>query len=327
MSGNWSLNGVELYEVDVKLKPTALQVQQQFRQVHVPTHMQDDYREALGLSLPSFTISISLLGRGDSKYATLREITDAIDSQEVWTLAAPSDLHVFVYKNFKRAAFSAESWSFDPGHATGKIVLTINATLNGIWIADGGDYAEPLADSFTLSNLAPATYLRGNDGEFTTPLPLLKLRLQVAGYPLAVRLSDLTWATVPVTNTYVEDGITYGDYNMTGFLHPAPVAVNDVGAFHVLSAPYEPAGTFDQASVFNVGGNNSFGIIMRYVVTVGKTIEPGVILPIAANFTYTSGMATAPADTVTANVTATPSIGSTGASITQAFTVSATVTP
>lgn len=231
--GNWALDGIELTDAEVRVAPVSLQVEQSFRQARVPVHADEEFRELLGRDLPQLRISISFLGRGDPKFDVMRAVQDVLDENEVWTLRAPDDKPVFVHKNWKRAVLSADSWSFDAQKATGRITLSIQATVDGVWIADGGTYCEPVIGSFAFIS---GEYHR-DDGVNTGGMPRLELPDQSAGYPQFLK-PDFTYGLPdPVSLRVDGDGKTWKTYNMTGFLTPAPAVSGDVGVYEGCSSP------------------------------------------------------------------------------------------
>lgn len=234
MSGFWRLNGVELTDVGVRVYPTRLTGEQRLRQVRTAQHQGTQDRELVGIDLPSLAIDFSLLGRGDPKFDMLAYIQDILDEDEVWTLDAPSDLSVFVYKNAKRAAMSTDSWALDNKKAIAHIGLTVNATVNGLWVADGGTFCEALSGYFTLQ--AGNTWLR-DDGVVTGIKPLIELPDQSAGYPLATTPAFGSNFLTPTSLRVDEFGRTFKTYDLTGFLVPVPAVAGDVGVYEVCSSP------------------------------------------------------------------------------------------
>lgn len=237
MGGYWRLNGVDLVNANVSIVFNKLTTQQRARQSKVDLHRNGQFREFLGLDLPTGTLTIQFNKRGTPKYDQMAAIQTILETDEVWTLEAPSDRAVFVYKNYKRAAFSFDSWSHDSKQATGTIGLACDFTINGVWAADGGSYCELLTGNFTL--LANGTYLR-DDGVNTGTTPKLRLPAQFSGYPLGVN-SAYQQSQIPISGgTVTVGGLPYEDYTMTGFLWPAPAATGDVGVYEVCQCPSTP---------------------------------------------------------------------------------------
>jgi hypothetical protein len=244
MSTYWALNGVQLIEAEVDIQPTRAPVRRNIRQALEALHGGTEHREKTGKDLPRITIEISFLGAGIEKFEQATIITDILDDDDVWTLEAPEDAPMSIYKDAKRAAFSTVSWTLDPQEATGRITLTIEAIVNGIWIADSGTYRECTSGYFTLQSTGPSVYIR-EDGTNTGATPLVALPLQSTGYPKAIKASDYSEDTPALGSTFVVfiDGgaVVYGNYNMTGYLIPAPSVAGDVGVYKICSSPAEQA--------------------------------------------------------------------------------------
>lgn len=293
MGGFWKLNGIELTAAQVRVVPTRLNTERRVKQVRVDQHDGSQYREKVGLVLPSLSIDIVFGGRGTPKFDEAAYVQQALEDNEVWTLEAPSLLPIYVFKNFKRAAISTESWSFDPGKATGRVTLTVQAVLNGIWIADGGTYCQGVFGTFTK---VTSTTFRNDFTGVVDFLPLLTLPTQTTGYPRAINASY----SYGVPALYSSTGTTQ-TFDMTGFLIPSPTTVGGVGAYEVCSSPAIP-GTASPAPA-GVGG----AIIIPVQVQVAKTVTPGTLIQIVPG------------------VTVAPLVRTTGASITEATTVAPTV--
>lgn len=245
MSVYWALNGVQLVgDVEVDIHPTRAPVRRNIRQALEALHGGTEHREKTGKDLPRITIEISFLGAGIEKFEQATIITDILDDDDVWTLEAPEGAPMSIYKNAKRAAFSTVSWTLDPQEANGRITLTIEAIVNGIWIADNGTYRECTSGYFTLQSTGPSVYIR-EDGTNTGATPLVVLPLQTTGYPKAVKASDYSEDTPALDSTFIVfvDGgaIIYGNYDMTGYLIPAPSTAGDVGVYKICSSPAENA--------------------------------------------------------------------------------------
>lgn len=235
MGGFWRLNGTELTDVGVRVYPTRLTNEQRLRQVRTSIHQGTQDRELVGIDLPTLAVDFTFIGRGDPKFDMLAFVQNILDDDEVWTLEAPSDLPVFVYKNLKRVAMSTDGWNLDNKKAVSSVALAVQATVNGAWIADGGTYCEPTAGWFTFQ--ANGTYLR-NDGVNTGNVPLVRLPEQTGGYPIATELSTFLQMQVPIISTvFMVDGRPYFDFDISQFLHPEPVATGDVGVYELCSSP------------------------------------------------------------------------------------------
>jgi hypothetical protein len=224
------------------------------RQVLEDIHAGTQYREKVGKDLGRLTIEFSFLGRGIGKFYEMTRLTNVLEDDEVWTLEAPSTVPLTLYKNSRRVALSTDG---EPevafSEATGRTSIKVRAIVNGIWIADGGTYAECTSGSFTVNStqviiIPLPVYTRDSDGTVTGLFPVLRLPVQTSGYPLAVRRSDFT-RTVPATigspvAVVNSDGITefYQDYDMTSHIHPTPVAT--VGTSYVYDICSSPSAAF-----------------------------------------------------------------------------------
>ncbi len=240
LSDYWSLNGVNLISSDIEIVPTRAPVRRTVRQSMVAVHGGTESRENVGLDLPRLTFEIVFLGSGIEKFDEANFITQIMDTDDVWTLESPALAPMYLFKTATRIACSTVSWALDPADAHGRIVLTIEAVINGIWIADDGEYEECTGGHFTRN--AGPTYTRQDDTN-TGSTPLVRLPVQSSGYPLAVRASDFARVSPTASGSLVgvlnEDGVTiyYQDYDMTGFLIPAPTATGDVGVYEICSSP------------------------------------------------------------------------------------------
>lgn len=233
MGGFWKLNGIELTAAQVRVVPTRLATDRHVKQAKVDQHDGSQYREKIGLALPNLAIDIVFGGRGTPKFDEAAYVQQVLEDDDVWTLEAPSLLPVYVFKNFKRAAVSAESWNFDPGKATGRVTLAAQALVDGIWVADGGTYCEPIGGHFTLQ--AGGTWLR-DDGVNTGTTPKVRLPQQVFGYALGTN-SAYQVSGVPNVGSVTIGGLPYEDFDVTAFLHPLPTVVGQVGVYDLCSAP------------------------------------------------------------------------------------------
>lgn len=228
MGGFWVLNGLELTAASVSIKPTRLTVDRRVHQAKVNQHDGTQYREKVGMALPTLAIDISFLGRGTAKWAQAAYVKQVLEDNEVWTLEAPSLLPVYVFKTEKRAALATDGWTFDAQKATGRIVLNIQATVDGIWAADGGTYCQATHGSFT--RIAGGQYRRDSDGVVTGTTPVLRVPRQFTNYPQAVN-NVFQRSQPPLLATWTIGGLDYEDYDMSSFLHPAPATEGDVGLY------------------------------------------------------------------------------------------------
>lgn len=235
--GKWKLNGIELGDANTRVEVTSLNNTGTVRQGYQEIHGGSEYREKLGLKLARAKINFIIQGRDqDALHAQVETITDTLDSDEVWTLETPQGRGVSIYKNNTRAALSTDgNWQVEVRGAN-KISLSINAVINGVWIADGGEFCETLTGNFELQSTGPSVYIR-DDGTNTGATPILRVPAQTSGYPLAVRESDFAMAQPTLTDTIVVGGLVYEEYDMTGFLVPEPTSAGDFGLYEVCSSP------------------------------------------------------------------------------------------
>lgn len=233
-AGNWSINGMDLVDVGVRVVPTRLTAEQRLRQVQVAIHDDEDVREMVGADLPTIQVEMQFHGRGDGKFDVLAFVQGILETDEVFTLTAPALKPAFVFKNFKRAALSCEAWTFDSKKATGSVALTFTSIVNGIWITDGGTFCEQVVGHFL--QVTANTYER-DDGVVTALKPLLTLPMQTTGYPQAIK-NDYTTGQPPL---YASDATTQ-TFDMTDYLTPALAGVNSVGVYEVCSSPADPGG-------------------------------------------------------------------------------------
>lgn len=256
MTGIWELNGVKLQDTNVRTVPTGLKYGKSIN--HAKTNLLGGSvdRQRLNKDMASITIEFILLGRGDDKFERLDQIIGVIEDDDVWSLQAPTDASVFAYREEKRVALSTEQWDTDLQRATGAIRLTVQANVEGIWLADGGTYCEIVTGWFDYDG---SNYTRQPDGIGTGTTPLLELPEQTSGYPIGVRASDFAEVVIPgpdsirLETTPTGDTITYESFDMTGFLVPAPATSGDTGRFKVCSSPTD---------AFLSGGEGSLGVLV-----------------------------------------------------------------
>lgn len=296
-AGYWSLNGTDLVDVGVKVVPTRLTAEQRIRQVQVAIHDDEDIREMVGADLPTVVVEMQFHGRGEDKFDVLSFVQGVLESDEVFTLAAPALKPAFVFKNFKRAALSCENWNFDAKKATGSIALTFTSIVNGIWIADGGTYCEGVYGTFTK---ATATTIRNDFTGVVDFLPLLTLPTQTVGYPRAVNTSYSYGVPALYSST-----ATTQTFDMTGFLIPAPVAIGAVGVYELCSSPAIP-GTASPAPG-GVGGN----ILIPVQVQVVRGVVLGTLILTSPNVSVSPLVGTA-GRSIAETVTASPTVDTTG---------------
>lgn len=279
-TGYWQINGVNLTDANVTVQPNKLTAAQKVRQAKSDIHQGTQHRERLGKDLPTISIEIRLLGQGDQKFTQLAFIQGIAEDSDVWTLTAPSGYSVFAYKNYKRVALSADEITIDLQKALGVIVININATVDGIWIADGGDFCQQTYGNFTL--LGPTTYQR-DDGVITGTIPTVELPEQTLGYPLFVRSATYTMGIPNAISVRTDvDGRIYKTYDLTGFLVPAPAAMGDTGVYEGCSSPsgaFLGTGSMPACTGFSADlltGDVPFGLFTTAITTenFSKTIGP-----------------------------------------------------
>lgn len=232
MSCHWRLEGSDLAGANVHAILSGHDYGQEVHSEESPIHAATAHPQKTGLALPRLTIQFSLVGTGDLS-ALAATIANAIEDAEVWTLEAPDDGRTRIFLDEPRIALSTVGFEDDPlgGLARGR--LAVEAIVRGTWIDDGGTFYEEVNGHFTRTGAA--AYTR-QDGVATGSAPLLRLPIQSTGYPLAVEESTLDWVVAPLSGTTVIGGRTYGDYDLTGLLKPAP-AVGEVGLYTVRSSP------------------------------------------------------------------------------------------
>lgn len=279
--GYWKINGIPLTSTTVEVIPTKATTSRRTRQSLVDIHGGEQSRQKVGIDLPVKNIEFTFLGADDDdRHDEKDKVVEILDSDDVWTLEAPSGDSIFAYRTFKRAAFSTNDWADDDldGHA--QAVLAIRATVNGAWIADGGTYEECTSGHFTLQ--ADGTWLR-DDGVNTGSAPTIELPAQSPGYPQAVQASDYSTAVPAFVSMRSEvnlegQSVFHSTYDLTGFLVPTPSAPGDTGVYQVCSSPGRTflAGGVDEAEA----GGVATAAVGEGEVALGDTAsftDPGVM--------------------------------------------------
>lgn len=238
MGTSWKLNGVELTNANVTVLPASFRSSVTVRQDRRKIHDGTEKRTRNGKELSSINVQFDFYGRGNLKYDELDDLLTIVEDEDVWTLEAPSDHIVYLWRNKKRAAMATETVNYSIEKGTQLLTVTISCIVDGIWIADGGSYFQEYNGNI-LRNTATNYDTDGGVADLTgRTVPTIKLPEQTAGYPRAVRESDFAVVQLPAPiSTVLESGVNYAFYNMTGFLFPPLSADGAVGLFEVYSSP------------------------------------------------------------------------------------------
>lgn len=217
------------------------------------------------LPVREFRFAIRRPGDGDF-FAVLRDIVDYLESDDVVYVHAPSLEHSDrAYLDERLAWIVPESWEEEPPEGKGRMFLRVVATVLGIPEAYGGTARKPYHGTITKT----AGGYTDDDGVESAG-PYIELPEQLSGWPKAIRLSDK--ALIQVTTTVGSPRVEYQPsqdgggirnwitYDLTGFLHPAPVSTGDIGLFQLYSNPtaawFEWLGTFSAASLAGIGSQS-----------------------------------------------------------------------
>jgi hypothetical protein len=241
--GIWKLEGTELGDADTDIVVTTTD---RAASISVPTeevYGDTEVWERAGKKLRVVQVTFSIKGRGEVKFDWDTRIMDILENNTAVLLESSQyDDNYRVHDVYRRIYMQPQ------GRISSRIVnaslieVSFTAIILGVPVADGGDYCIPTTGSFTLQSTGPNVWVR-DDGVNTGSLPLLDLPLQETGYPKAVQGSaPFAEGTPPLVSTYTASDpyfgtVTYGRYNMTGFLIPTPSAAGDVGLFQACSAP------------------------------------------------------------------------------------------
>lgn len=242
MPGILKLEGTNLGDVDTDIVVTTTE---RAASVSVPTeevYGDAEVWERAGKKLRIVQMTFAIKGRGELKFDWDARIMDILENNTAVLLESSQyDDNYRVHDAHRRIYIQPQ------GRISSRIVnaslieISFTAIILGVPIADGGDYCTPTTGSFTLQSTGPNVWVR-DDGVNTGSLPLLDLPLQETGYPKAIQASDFQEGVPPLVSTYTTTDpdfgtVTYGRYNMTGFLIPAPSTAGDVGLFQACSAP------------------------------------------------------------------------------------------
>lgn len=234
----WEINGTELTGVNVTVLPDQFRNRTTIRQQTRALVGGSEHRTRINKELPELTIRFDIYGAGDNKYTTLTTILDIIEDDVVWTLKAPDNHTVFVFRNFQRAALSTTSYTQEIKHGTKYMTLSINAIVNGAWLADGGDFVEVYNGYITRNTATDYDTVGGEDDLTARTSPEVKIPEQSAGYPKGYNNSTLAFETITgPASTVVEGGVTYAFYDMTNYVHESLDVDGDVGVFEIHSSP------------------------------------------------------------------------------------------
>lgn len=240
MATVWKLNEWKLTDTTVTVGArkfdTNVSVYQDVRRLNDGTEV----RQRTGKALPSISITFSVFSKAEDHHTTVTRILSILEDDEVWTLDAPSGDSLYVYKEDKRAAFSTESIRIRTHKGRHVTDVEVRALLNGVWIADSGDYYETIHGNATRNT--STDYDTETDhltvGQTGKTVPTIRLPEQTAGYPIGIRESDFAAVQLGApTSTEVVGGQTFEFYDITNFVIPSLAADGDVGLWEIRSSP------------------------------------------------------------------------------------------
>lgn len=280
----WRLNNENLNVADVETFPTRpLSVSRQQRSNRQPTQEEKSSQpreggqeiNAKGWDLPRLTITFELVGKGEAVTDELEFIVNEIETNQIITLEAPSDIPAHVYLNQKRAPLFVESYDNDASEQQAVQKITLQCSVLGQWTQDSGGFCEEQHGHFLQTDSTP-TYER-EDGSTQGDLTIT-LDEQDDGYPEAKNPSTLAWDTLSPISTgsrTLRDGriVETETYDLSGYLFPSdPSTTGDAGLFKICQSP-------------------TFGVLFPVTATVqsGTTVEAISSEPVDATATVASG--------------------------------------
>lgn len=238
MGTSWKLNGVELTTTTVTILPDSFSASVSITQDRRQLHNGSEKRTRAGKLLPTLNIQFDVIGYGEGKFTDLDTILDIVEDDDVWTLEAPSDHAVTVYRSSKRAALATDSIDYTVHHGKSLVTVRLSAIVDGIWISDGGTYCQTFNGNVTRNTASDYDTVGGVEDLTAQTLPLIKLPEQSAGYPKGIHGTTFALTTLDEPVSIEVDGdIVYAYYDLTDFIVSPLTSNGDVGLFEICSSP------------------------------------------------------------------------------------------
>lgn len=239
MTNVWRLDGRDLDDTNVIVKAVQGRMESSKRIALHDTFQGTQVLHNTGRDLPVRTLGFTFLNHGTAEYYdTFDAIADIMDSDGPFVLQAPDDAvsPVKAYKASNHAWVEPSGWDERDQRGRGSITMEAEFVVLGIPQAADASSTDELV--YTGHFTFDGTDYTREDGVNTGTTPLFRVEEQIADYPTATRNSD--FATVdlgaPDSTTNVTDfrgTYTVEDYDMTGFLTPAPASAGDAGLYKV----------------------------------------------------------------------------------------------
>lgn len=231
MTGNWTLNSIELTATNITVVVTEKQESRGVRVAETSLEAGGEDIQHLGRDKGRSTVTFTILGRGLALHDMATQIRGILEDGTTWTLKAPEGDDVEAYASLRSGRFR----TIGEVQAQQRNRVRVDVTVPSAFLGDPAQVPEEEAlvvDYLTNDHYA-ATNTSGNDAVTRHWLPP-----QATGYPRARDLSTGIYETLTGSWTYtasLPDGTTevVTSYALTNYVHGFPLSSGDGGPSNV----------------------------------------------------------------------------------------------
>lgn len=218
-------------QLTAPIRPTT-----QIRQTYDANLAGGEQRRKDGKDRPRVMLKIQLTGPTADVHAEAEFITALLEGNDPVTLESTTQA---LWRGKNRVALGINSIDEDIIDSDECMVydITIQATIDGVWMADGGDFCFETGGSFRAFTDPPVQFVR-DDGTVTGLTPLVEMPEQMPGYPLAINSTTRQYEEVPgpesITYEQTRDGTVrvLETYDFSNYLLRELPDEEDEGASH-----------------------------------------------------------------------------------------------